>query len=168
MRTAVRLNGTATRALRCAAAAACTAPKASSRPTALLLDCYGVLLTLSEPVEVTYKRLAEAHGVQGLQVDKVKAAWRAAWAAYKPPRYVGDAAPFWRTVVLASVGSDSPALFHDIFQYYGKPEAWKVADGAHEALARLRASGLRLAVVRCVAMRCLICALTDSRRPQQL
>ena len=150
MRT-VRLSGTATRALSHAAAGARAAPSAASkRPTALLLDCYGVLLTLAEPVEVTYKRLAEAHGVKGLQLDTVKRAWRAAWADHRPSeglRYEGDGAVFWRRVVHASTGSDSPALFDDVFAHYGKPEAWRVAEGARESLARLRASGLRLAVV---------------------
>jgi FMN phosphatase YigB (HAD superfamily) len=34
-----------------------------------------------------------------------------------------------------------------VYEYYQRPEAWSVAPGAVSALKRLRASGVRLAVV---------------------
>lgn len=74
-------------------------------------------------------------------------------SAYNTPwrhsslRYVGDGRPFWRFIVAASTGSDDPKLFEELYAYYAQPSAWRLAPGAAEALTRLRAAGMRLAVV---------------------
>jgi REG-2-like HAD superfamily hydrolase len=102
------------------------------------------------PVVDTYLRFAAAHGVRGLTAAGVKAGFRAAFAAPLPPgapRYVGDGAAFWRCVVAAATTSDEPALFAALFAHYARPDAWAVAPGAAAALRRLRAAGVRTAVV---------------------
>lgn len=74
-------------------------------------------------------------------------------SAYNTPwghsclRYVGDGRPFWRFIVEASTGCNNEGLFEELYQYYVRPEAWKVAPGAVAALSKLRAAGVRLAVV---------------------
>lgn len=40
-----------------------------------------------------------------------------------------------------STGLDNAALSEEIYQYFGRPEAWIVAPGAKQALARLRDAG---------------------------
>jgi REG-2-like HAD superfamily hydrolase len=60
---------------------------------------------------------------------------------------VGDGRPFWRFIVEASTGCSNEGLFEELYQYYVRPEAWKVAPGAVAALSKLRAAGVRLAVV---------------------
>lgn len=62
-------------------------------------------------------------------------------------RYVGDGRPFWRHIVKHSTGSADPHLFEDIYEYYACGEAWTVSKGACESLARIRASGMKTAVV---------------------
>jgi hypothetical protein len=58
-----------------------------------------------------------------------------------PIRYVGDAKDFWRHIVTSSVGTDNEALFEEVFSYYKRREAWVVAEGAVEAIERLRRRG---------------------------
>ncbi len=108
-----------------------------------------MLLKLSEPLEDVYMRAAHAHGVRGLTRESVKANWRAAWAAPRPAntlRYDGDASSFWRKVVAAATGCADEALFAELFAHYARGNAWTVASNAHDALARLRDAGVRLAV----------------------
>ena len=122
----------------------------SAQRPCLLVDAFGVLLTLSEPLEAVYLRVASSHGVQGLTSEGVKREWRKAWSAPRPEgqlRYEGDGSHFWRRVVAAATGCHDAALFQELFTHYSKPEAWRVADGAHDALARLRAGHVRLGLV---------------------
>jgi REG-2-like HAD superfamily hydrolase len=132
----------------CSASSSATAPRPTHR--AVLVDVGGCLLEPAEPVPDTYVRFATAHGVRGLTPAAVKAGFRAAFAAPRAPgvlRYEGDGAAFWRPVVAAATGCADAALFDALFAHYGRPEAWRVAPGAPAALRRLRAAGVRLAVV---------------------
>lgn len=115
----------------------------------LLVDAAGTLLSPSEPAAEVYLRYGKRHGV-ALSEAEVLARFR---AAYNTPwggstiRYVGDGRPFWRHIVALSTGSDDPDLFEDIYEYYARGEAWTVSPGAVEALRRLRAAGMRTAIV---------------------
>ena len=133
------------------------------RPQGVFIDAYGTLIHLAEPIEAVYLRSAERAGVRGLTSDAVKQGLLRAFSVPLQPgelRYRGDAREFWRNVVTHATGSDSPELFEALFSHYAKPEAWRVADGAHSSLKRLRASGLRLACVSNFDTR-LRCSLTD-------
>ena len=128
------------------------ASSAPAKPThrAVLVDAGGCLIDPAEPVPDTYVRFATAHGVRGLSPAAVKAGFRTAFSAPRPAgalRYEGDGAAFWRGVVAAATGCADAALFDALFNHYAKPEAWHVAPGAQAALQRLRAAGVRLAVV---------------------
>ena len=131
--------------------AAC-ASAATARPShrAVLVDVGGCLLEPAEPVADPYVRYATAHGVRGLQPAAVKAGFRTAFSAPRPAgalRYEGDGTAFWRAVVAAATGCADVALFDALFAHYGRADAWRVAPGAPDALRRLRAAGVRLAVV---------------------
>lgn len=125
---------------------------------ALTVDVGGCLLSPVEPVTETYLRLAAVHGVRGITRDSVKAAIRAGFAAPPPPeqrgvRYVGDGRGFWRPLVAAAMGGladDDPtldAVLDDLYAHYENPAAWCVAPGAKEAFKRLRAGGVKVAVI---------------------
>lgn len=62
-------------------------------------------------------------------------------------RYVGDGRPFWRFIVEQSTGCCSEELFEEVYEYYVQRQAWALAPGAVPALRRLKAAGVRLAVV---------------------
>lgn len=111
----------------------------------LTLDVGGTLLHPAEPVGLTYRRYGAAFGVS-LSPDAIGARFKLAFA--RPgPRQTGDGRPFWRLVVAASTGCEDPALFEALYAHYTRPEAWRVADYAREALAEVRAMGVRTAAL---------------------
>ena len=121
------------------------------RPRGVLIDAGGTLLHTAAPLADVYVRFAAAHGVVGLSPALVKQRFKAAFSAPLPAgqalRYVGDGRDFWRRVVAHSTGCDDEALFDALFHHFADPSAWAVADGAADALARLRAAGVKTALV---------------------
>lgn len=73
-------------------------------------------------------------------------AYNTPWA-HSPLRYVGDGRPFWRFIVQESLGCSDEAMFEEVYDYYVQPGAWTLAPGAVAALSKLKAAGVRLAVV---------------------
>ena len=63
-------------------------------------------------------------------------------------RYDGDGKRFWRHVVASATGCPSPAYFDALYGHYLEPDSWTIAPGAEEAVAALRAGGIRVALVR--------------------
>jgi REG-2-like HAD superfamily hydrolase len=106
------------------------------------------------PLHRCYRRTPPPHThtlcIHFVSGSRAYARWRRAyntpWGG-SPQRYVGDGRPFWRWIVAQSTGCDNEAMFEEIFRYYETPEAWHLAPGAMVALSRLRAAGVRLAVV---------------------
>ncbi len=76
-----------------------------------------------------------------------RSAYNAPWSGANSQRYVNDGRPFWYKVVAASVQNDCPQLAEDLYRFYERPEAWRLADGAVRALQRMRAAGYRTACV---------------------
>jgi putative hydrolase of the HAD superfamily len=87
-------------------------------------------------------------------------AFRAAFAAAPPLAFPGCAADavrdaergWWRDVVARAFGPGAgapgvAAAFDALFEHYARGDAWRVLPGVRDALAALRARGLRLAVV---------------------
>lgn len=120
-----------------------------ARPiTALLLDAGGTLLSPAEPVAVLYARIARKHG-HPCRTDVVGARFREAFRRARPvgqPRYVGDGRPYWRGIVSFAVGIDDPALFEELYLAYADASAWSLAPGALDAIAAIRAAGIRVAI----------------------
>lgn len=114
---------------------------------ALLVDAGGTLLHPREPVARTYARMAADHG-HGVDEASVRAGFARAFSRPRAGlRYVGDGRPFWREVVAEATGSDDPALFEALYRWYMLPEAWTVAEGARDCLARCREAGIGTALV---------------------
>ena len=114
---------------------------------AVLLDAAGTLISVAEPVGLSYARLAAPFGVTRTPEEigrRFKAAMRAPWPG---PRQRGDGRAFWRFVVAEATGSAHPALFEAAYAYFAQASAWRVNPGVIDALSALRASGLKLAVL---------------------
>lgn len=79
------------------------------------------------------------------RVSQTRSAYNLPWAGSRL-RYVDDARPFWRRIVTQSLGSSNEALFEDVYSYYSRGAAWRLAPGAAAALTKLRAAGVKLAV----------------------
>lgn len=108
-------------------------------PKALLLDVGGVLLEPVEAVAHTYRRLGAAYGVQTVDF--------AAGFGAAQGRQLMDGRPFWRQVVGRSTGCWDDAYFESLYQYFAQAQAWRVAPGARELIARLRLRGVKVGIV---------------------
>eukprot|EP00899_Mesostigma_viride_P008445 jgi/Mesvir1/17601/Mv08832-RA.1 len=133
----------------------CLATCPGRKYDALLVDVGGTLLDVKEPVDVVYQRVARKHGID-VSIAELRQGIRqgvASWMAGLGSRddgskiqYVGDGKPFWRHIVENATGSCNPAIFEELYEYYKSPDVWQVAEGAEEALTRLRQSGVKLCI----------------------
>lgn len=126
---------------------------------AVTLDAGGTLFETAAPVGVTYARAATRHGM-ACEAGALEAAFRRAFAAAPPLAFPG-ASPsrladheraWWYAVVRDAFGAAARApgfdpCFAELFEHYGRAEAWRVYPEVPAALGALRARGLRLAVV---------------------
>lgn len=115
----------------------------------VLIDAAGTLLSPSEPAAAVYLRYGQKYGVNISEreiLQRFRRAYNAPWGG-SSNRYVGDGRPFWKFIVSESVGNANPKLFEELYDYYARPEAWIVTDGAVQALQQMKANGLKLAVV---------------------
>jgi putative hydrolase of the HAD superfamily len=129
---------------------------------AVLFDAAGTLIEPAEPVGETYARLAAEHGVD-VSPWRIGDAFRRCLAGAGPMLFPG-AAPaealaheraWWRELVRRAFRAadsaarfrDFEAFFEDLWRHYAGAAAWRARPGARELLARLRARGLRTAVV---------------------
>ncbi len=129
------------------------------RLEAVTLDAAGTIVTVAEPVGVTYARLALPFGFT-LAPEAIEHRFHAALAAAPPLAFPG-ATPetvvaleraWWRAIVARALGADpqTPAVdgaFAALFAHYARPDAWRVFPEVPEVLAALRARGLGLAIV---------------------
>jgi len=116
---------------------------------ALLIDAAGTLLIPSERCADVYLRYGRKYGCDLSEpeiLQRFRSAYNTPWTDTQQ-RYVGDGRPFWRWIVSESTGCNDERLSEEVYDYYARAEAWKLAPGTHHALNLLRASGLRLAVV---------------------
>lgn len=115
--------------------------------TALWVDAAGTLVRPARPVAEVYAEHARA---QGHRVEAPDVAGRLgpAMRTHAPLRQ-GDRTwrRYWRAVVECSLDVDDPACFEALYAYYARPEAWRVAADAERCLTRLRARGVRTALI---------------------
>ena len=90
---------------------------------AVLLDAAGTLISVVEPVGVSYARLAAPFGVTRAPEEigrRFKAAIHTPWPG---PRQRGDGRRFWRFVVAEATGSADPALFEAAYAHFAQATA---------------------------------------------
>lgn len=129
---------------------------------AVLFDAAGTLIHLREPVGETYARAAREHGV-AVGAGELQAAFPRVLRAMAPMvcsapdrrRVVECERAWWRTVVRSvfdAAGATLPCdvfepFFEGLFAHFASAAAWRCSDGATQALAGLRARGLRVGMV---------------------
>jgi putative hydrolase of the HAD superfamily len=114
---------------------------------ALLLDLYGTAIFARRPIGETYARLGRDLGVDQ-DAERLGRAFLAALTAVQEERTMeGDGRAFWREVVRRCTGSADDAYFEAVFATLGDPAAYRLEPTLLICLARLRAAGVRLAVV---------------------
>ena len=129
------------------------------RPRAVTLDAGGTLITVAEPVGITYARFAAAHGI-AVAVEDVERRFRDAFAAAPPLAFPDGPATtrtvreraWWRAVVRDALGRPDADLAFDacfvaLYAHYAEAHAWRVFPEVPGVLEALRSRGLRLGVV---------------------
>ena len=129
------------------------------RPRALLLDAMGTLITLRQPLGITYAELAARHGLRA-EPEAIGRAFARLYPEAPPLAFPGLADGALRqaeigwwgrlidAVLLATAGVAAPLeLHHQLFEAFADPALWRVYDDVPPMLERWRAAGLRLAVV---------------------
>jgi len=126
---------------------------------AVTFDAAGTLFGIAEPVGETYARVAAQHGIR-VPASKADAGFRRAFSTAPPLAFPG-ASPtrlatheraWWYTIVRRALGTPASgpafdACFDELYAYFATAAAWRVFPDVPDALAALRARGLRLAVV---------------------
>ena len=138
-------------------------PHCSSLPLrAVLFDAVGTLIHLRAPVGETYARVAGEVGV-AVSAAALDAAFGPLLRSMPPMVFPQRSAEqvqhaeraWWRDLVrrvfadagVAQWDAELDCVFDHLFAYYATAEAWRCADGATALLGRLRARGLRTALV---------------------
>jgi REG-2-like HAD superfamily hydrolase len=113
----------------------------------VLIDAAGTLLHPAEPVARTYRRFASPYGETPPESEIAKRV-RAAMARHRNAR-VGDERwyRYWGLVVEDATGCSSPTLLEELWEHFGRAEAWTLAPGAEQFCRDAKAAGIRLAVV---------------------
>ncbi|XP_024519441.1 haloacid dehalogenase-like hydrolase domain-containing protein 3 isoform X2 [Selaginella moellendorffii] len=128
----------------------CSSSSKNSPPAyrALLVDVGGTLLETSQPVPQVYASFGSKYGIQA-DADAIKKGFKKAFSEPWPERlrYEGDGRRFWKYAVATATGCDNDDYFEELYQYFGRGDAWKLVDGAERALKDLRGAGVQLAVV---------------------
>ena len=125
---------------------------------AVSLDATGTLFAARD-LGGDYARILERHGIE-LDPEAIRAtiveAWREFACAADPARdrfahHPRGARGFWRDVldrVCALAGADRPSAFaaSELFDHFGRGDAWRLYEDVPPALEALAAAGLRLVV----------------------
>lgn len=123
------------------------------------LDAAGTLITVAEPVGVTYARLAAAHGIE-VSPAQLGEGFRAVYPRMPPLAFEGLAGDalvaaerdWWRMLVARVFGEAAATapgfepFFAAVYAHYAAADAWRVYPEVRAVLAELRARGLRLVV----------------------
>jgi putative hydrolase of the HAD superfamily len=128
----------------------------------VLFDAAGTLIELAEPLGETYSRIGAEFGAD-VSAWRLEDAFARCFRSAPPMVFPGEAPErvaaleraWWfdlsRSTWLAADSAVRPrdfaACFDALWSHYARPSAWRVRDGAREALEALRAEGIRCAVV---------------------
>ena len=118
---------------------------------AIFFDAAGTLISVREPVGVTYAQIANAHGIS-VSSESVAHAFRSAWKSLPPPQHHGaptadDDRGWWRELVwrcfATALGAEVLSekldpLFDELYAHYARHDAWTVFPDVVPALSVLR------------------------------
>lgn len=118
---------------------------------AIFFDAAGTLISVREPVGMTYARVASAHGI-AVGSEAIGRAFRSVWKSLPQPQHGGapaadDERGWWRELVGRCLAEASGAavpperfdpLFAELYSHYARPEAWTVFPDVIPALSALR------------------------------
>lgn len=117
----------------------------------VVFDAVGTVIYPTPGVAEIYHRIGSQFG-STLSFEAVRARFKAAFANASRSEEAGtseaDEMAFWRAIVRETLPdvSDPHGCFRELFDHFGRPEAWACFDDVAPALTELQAQGYRLAV----------------------
>ena len=132
-------------------------PTALTGITCLSFDVGGTLLHPFPGVGEVYSEVLARHGI-AIQPSALNAGFKKAFTTTPKasPGQISEASEriFWRTVVDQTAGPYlrpgcfvSETAFEELYEAFATARRWRVSEGAEEALRKLKARGLRLAIL---------------------
>ncbi len=130
----------------------------SSKIKVVFFDAGGTLLRPAQSIGETYARLARNYG-QNWDADLLQKGFKSAFKRLRPRPDAevstdGDERTWWKRVVLGTL--DDVAVpdtfpfddfFEELYRHYTRPDVWRVYPDVYLVLEKLRARGLKLAVL---------------------
>jgi putative hydrolase of the HAD superfamily len=116
---------------------------------AITFDVGGTLMEPWPSVGHVYVKVAERHGVRGLQAEQLTERFASAWKARKDFNYSKSD---WAEIVDAtfhglSKSPPSQTFFSELYNYFAQPESWRVFPDVLPTLDGLASEGMKLGVI---------------------
>lgn len=119
---------------------------------AVFFDVGGTLLRTAEPVGTTYARFAEHYGWKA-DAEKTEQGFRRAWKQRTSGSMKADAVlgrEGWKRIVETSLqsagvpsGFPMEDYFHEVYEHFARPEAWRAFPETEEVLGNLQKKGVK-------------------------
>jgi putative hydrolase of the HAD superfamily len=123
---------------------------------AVFFDAGGTLLHTAEPVGVTYAHFTERYGWRA-DAEKTEKGFRSAWNQRRIEGMGSDAVlgrDGWRKIVEFSLqtagmpaGFPVEDYFHEVYEHFARPDAWRAFPEAEGVLLDLKKRGLKMGVL---------------------
>eukprot|EP00729_Bicosta_minor_P026713 gene26713-16974_t len=106
----------------------------------------GTLLFPKHSVAEVYWVAAHNHGHTDRTVEQVRAGLHRARYTYGAHNFAHGRS-YWSHVATEATGSISDELHAELYEHYGRSDAWRLGDNAAPVLRSLRAAGIAVGVV---------------------
>ena len=123
---------------------------------AVFFDAGGTLLRTAEPVGLTYARFTESYGWRA-DAEKMEKGFRAAWKKRRTEGMGSDPVlgkGGWKKIVEFSLcaaempqGFPLDDYFHEVYEHFARPDAWRPFPETAEVLMGLKKRGLKVGLL---------------------
>ena len=113
---------------------------------ALFFDVGGTLLRPWPSVGAIYASVANRHGMT-ITAESMERAFRESWIALKRPGLTVSHKDWWRELVFRTLGQENQTCFEELFEIFGRADAWQVFPDVEDTLREARSRGLHVGVI---------------------
>ena len=113
---------------------------------ALFFDVGGTLLRPWPSVGAIYASVANRHGMT-VTAESMERAFRESWITLKRPGLTVSRKDWWREVVFRTLGQENQTCFEELFEIFGRADAWQVFPDVEDTLCEARSRGLHVGII---------------------
>jgi putative hydrolase of the HAD superfamily len=118
----------------------------AGRVRAVFFDVGGTLIEPAPSVGEIYAQVARRHGIAA-EPARLEAAFRQSWAALAGGAVTVSRKQWWREVVFRTLGCENEACFEELYEFFARPEAWRVYPDVEPTLRAAKARGLHVGII---------------------